>query len=138
MMKIKTKCISSLPSIRNGSASMWGSCAYYVASYLTSGTGGDLYNLFPQLLHIDMLKALIAHGSQPFYASDVFECEDSSIGGFINGLSMNHIIQATGNKKEVFIPVRKDMYKKVEINEWELAFSPAELENALNGILSLM
>ena len=138
MMKIKTKRISSLPSIKNGTSSMWNGCVYYVASYITSGTGGDIYNLFPQLLHIDMLKALIAHGSQPFYASDVFECEDSSIGGFINGLSMNNIIQATGNKKEVFIPVRKDMFKKVEINEWKLAFSPVELENALNEILSLM
>lgn len=67
-------------------------------------------------LNIETFKAyeqVLTYG-KPFYASDF----DLS-GGTISAMETYGLIQPTGNTKIGFAPVGGELYKKVEIKEWE-------------------
>ena len=63
-------------------------------------------------------EAILCSGKKTFYASDF-----NISGGTINALQGYGLIQITGKTKECFVPVqtawRDDLYKKVEVSEWE-------------------
>jgi hypothetical protein len=50
-----------------------------------------------------------------FYASDF-----NLSGGEIAGMRHYGMLEATGNKKEIFVEIGDDLYKKAYVNEWRL------------------
>lgn len=67
-------------------------------------------------LNIETFKAyeqVLTYG-KPFYASDF-----NLSGGTISAMETYGLIQPTGNTKIGFAPVGGELYRKVEIKEWE-------------------
>lgn len=59
-------------------------------------------------------KEILCSGKRTFYASDFDLC-----GGTISALQGYGLIQSTGKTKEVFVPVDDELYRKIEVSEWE-------------------
>ena len=70
------------------------------------------------------LRKIITHYNPKFYAAEL-----NLAGGTLSGLRAAGLIKPTGEVKYEFIKVDDydELYRKVEINEWELAIDPSLL-----------
>ena len=134
---MKKLYVNDLPTLSN-ITSFWERYEYpthRMASYVASGVNDGLQ--FPIITRLSILRDLIINGDKPFYASDLFGASDS-LGGIINGLSINGLIKPTGNVREVMVPLGGDMYHKCQAKEWQLAFSATLFENAYKEIRTVI
>lgn len=114
------------PAFENDFWGMWEHPTHKVATYVASNTDSTS---FPIISKMAILRTLIENGNKSFYASDLFGAS-ASLGGVINGLSVNAIIKATGSVREAMVPMGGDVYRKCEVKEWQLAFPVEDLQNA--------
>lgn len=130
-MKVNLKFrITDLPALSPMSANdfwgVWEHSTYKVAKYVSSHTD---HPDFPIIGKMAILRTLIENGNKPFYASDLLGASEG-LGGIVNGLSRNNLIEETGNVREVMVLIDEDIYRKCKVKEWQLALPLEDLQNA--------
>ena len=120
---MKKFSLLNLPSCEN-MENYWqanGIPAYALANFALCAKTSDPWGvaLFKRM---DAVRTLLAHGTKPFYANEVFGNRDD-LGGLMNALDIAHIIAPTGNTREQFIDFGDGYGRMVTVKEWELTHS---------------
>lgn len=120
---MKKFSLLNLPSCEN-METYWqaiGTPAYALANFTLCPKTSDPWGvaLFKRM---DAVRILLAHGTQPFYANEVFG-NRNDLGGLMNALDIAHIIAPTGNTREQFIDFGGGYGRMVTVKEWELTHS---------------
>lgn len=135
---MKANSIYNLPTLekftnseRANFAASWETPVYKMATYLFAAVDGHPYCSL--LDRAKLLRLVFSTEGKPFYAADVIGASEK-LGGWMTGLSIYGIVRATGNRREEMIPLPSGLYRKVEAQEWTLAYPIADLRNAYDEI----